>query len=199
MTKDSKTTGGKFETRQKLFAAADALFYGRGVRATSVDAVAEKAGVTKVTLYSHFASKDELVVAYLEERDRRWRESLEDALSAYVGPGERLLAVFDAYGEWLLAGDLRGCAFVNCAAEFPDTAHPVREVTRRHKAGVRERLRDLATEAGAEDPDSLSGRLFVVLEGAYVTAALEGEEESFGRARSLFEGLIYATGGKATA
>lgn len=188
MSGSGKTRGRKLKTQKKLLEAADALFYGQGVRATSVDAVAERAGVTKVTLYSHFASKDELVAAYLEERDRRWWESLGDTLSAYTEPWGRLLD-----------GDLRGCAFVNCAAKFPDPAHPVREVTRRHKAGVRARLRDLAAEAGAEDPDSLSGLLLVVLEGAYVTAALEGDDRSFGRSRSLFADLISATDGKATA
>lgn len=199
MEKDGRTTGRKFKTRQKLFEAADTLFYGRGVRATSMDAVAEEAGVTKVTLYSHFASKDELVAAYLEQRDRRWREYSAGALSAHTEPGDRLLAIFDAYREWLVAGDLRGCAFINCAAEFPDHSHPVREVIRKHKAGVREQLRDLVAKAGADDPDSLAGRLFVVLEGAYVTAALEGDEQSFVRARSLFADLIYATDEKASA
>ena len=195
MVENSKTVGRKFETRRKLFEAAEALFYGRGIRATSVDAVAERAGVTKVTLYSHFSSKGELVAAYLEERDRRWRESLEGALSAYTKPRERLLAVFDTCREWLVAGDLRGCAFINCAAEFPDSSHPVREVIRRHKAGVRGRIRDLAAEAGAGDPNLLSGRLFVVLEGAYVTAALEDDVQLFDRVRPTFEGMVRAADG----
>lgn len=186
----------KFKTRQKLFAGADTLFYEQGVRATSVDAVAEEAGITKVTLYSHFASKDELVAAYLEERDRRWRESLEEVLSAYADPKDRLLAVFEAYWEWVAAGDFRGCAFVNCAAEFPDPAHPVRSVIRRHKAGVRGRLRDLAAEAGVEEPDSLAEQLFVVFEGAYVTAALEGDEQLFARVRSLVTDLVRTAEGK---
>lgn len=185
-------TGRRLETRRKLFEAADALFYGRGIRATSVDAVAEEAGVTKVTLYSHFSSKDDLVAAYLEERDLRWREYMEDVLSAYERPGDRLLAVFDAYREWLVAGGLRGCAFVNCAAEFPDPDHPSWEVIRRHKAGVRGLLKDLAVEAGLRDPDSLSERLFVVFEGAYVTAALENSERSFTRTKSLIEDLVKA-------
>lgn len=180
------------ETRRKLFEAADVLFYGRGIRATSVDAVAEEAGVTKVTLYSHFSSKDDLVAAYLEQRDLRWRESLERYLSSCDSAEEKLLAVFDAYREWLVAGGLRGCAFVNCAAEFPEPSHPAREVIRRHKAGVRGLLKDLAVEAGLRDPDSLSERLFVVFEGAYVTAALENSERSFTRTKSLIEDLVKA-------
>lgn len=196
MVESNETVGGRSVTRRKLFAGANALFYEQGIRATSVDAVAERAGVTKVTLYSHFASKDDLVAAYLEERDRRWRESLEEVLSARTDPGDRILAVFEAYREWLTAGGSRGCAFVNCAAEFPDPAHPARVAIRRHKAGMRERLRDLAIEADVEDPDLLSEQLFVVLEGAYVTAALDGDARLFDRIRPAFTDMVRAADGK---
>jgi AcrR family transcriptional regulator len=170
--------------------AADSLFYERGIRATGVGAVAERAGVTKMTLYAHFASKDDLVVAYLEERDRRWRESLERRLAGEADPKERLLAVFDAYREWLVSGGLRGCAYVNCAAEFPDREHPVRRMVREHKAGLRRRLSGLAAEAGAADPETLAERLFVLLEGAYVSAALEGDEDILDRIRLLAKDLV---------
>lgn len=157
-----------------------------------MDAVAEEAGVTKVTLYSHFDSKDELVAAYLERRDLLWRASLDDALSLYEDPRDKLLAVFDTYREWLVEGDLRGCAFVNCAAEFPYPIHPVSEAIRRHKAGIRERLRALADEAGIEDAEALSEQLFVIFEGSCVTAALEDDERLFVRTRSLVEDLVGA-------
>ena len=199
MSESGKAAGRKFKTRKKLFEAADALFYAQGVRATSVDAVAESAGVTKVTLYSHFASKDELVATHLGERDRRWWESLEDTLSDYADPEDRILAVLEAYREWLMAGGLRGCAFVNCAAEFPDPAHPAREIIRRHEAGGRERLRELTIEAGAEDPESLSERLFIIFEGAYVTAALEDDEQLFARIRTVVKDLVRAAKGRTNA
>jgi AcrR family transcriptional regulator len=188
--------GGR-ETRRRLLAAADELFYGGGICATGVNAVAERAGVTKMTLYAHFPSKDELVAAYLEDHDRRWREFLEETLAGCEDPREKLLAVCDAYRGWLTAGDLRGCAFVNCAAEFPDPDHPSRRVVREHKAGVRERLRALAAEAGAKDPVVLAERLFVVLEGAYVTGALEGDEGVLDCARALVAELVGAATGPA--
>jgi len=90
------------------------------------------------------------------------------------------------------AREMRGCAFVNCAAEFPDPDHPARGVIGRHKAGVRERLRDLAAEAGAEDSATLAERLFVVLEGAYVTGALEGETGVLDRSRAFIIELVEA-------
>jgi AcrR family transcriptional regulator len=183
------------EARRRLLAAADELFYGGGICATGVNAVAKRAGVTKMTLYAHFPSKDELVTAYLEDHDRRWREFLEETLAGHDGPREKLLAVCDAYQGWLTAGDLRGCAFINCAAEFPDPDHPARRVVKEHKAAIRERLKALAAEAGVEDPGTLAERLFVVLEGADVTGALEGDEGVLARARGLVADLVGAATG----
>jgi AcrR family transcriptional regulator len=179
-------------TRRRLLDAADGLFYADGIRSTGVVAISERAGVTKMTFYAHFASKDELVCAYLRERDARWTELLEGTLARHEGPGDKLLAVFDAYREYVVSGGLRGCAFINCAAEFPDREHPARRVAREHKAGVRGRLTRLAAEAGAEEPEVLAEGLFVLLEGSYVTAAMEGDEGIVDRARRLAEDLVSA-------
>lgn len=170
--------------------AADVLFYEEGIRATGVEAVAEGAGVTKMTLYAHFASKDDLILAYLKERDRRWRDSLERRLERQDESEEKLLAVFDAYREWLVEGGLRGCAYVNCAAEFSDREHPAREAVRSHKVGQRDRLAELAAEAGAAEPERLAENLFLLLEGSYVTGALEGNDGVIGRARRIAAELV---------
>lgn len=183
-------------TRRGLLDAADRLFYADGIRATGVGAVAQAAGVTKMTFYAHFSSKDDLVAAYLRERDARWRELLEGTLAGHGAPRDRLLAVFDAYRESVVSGELRGCAFVNCAAEFPDRDHPARRVVREHKAGLRRRLAGLAAEAGAEEPGVLAERLFVLLEGAYVSAALEGDEGVVGCARDLGAEIVAAATGR---
>ena len=132
MAEEVVRTRDKAKTRQKLLAAARELFYENGICATGVSAVAEGAGVTKMTLYAHFSSKDDLVAAYLEDNDRRWREFLEKKLSGCEDSRDRLLAVCDAYREYFTAREMRGCAFVNCAAEFPDPDHPARRVIRRH-------------------------------------------------------------------
>ncbi len=185
-------TRAKKKTHRKLLDAAHELFYRGGICATGVSAVAERAGVTKMTLYAHFSSKDELVTAYLDDNDRRWQEFLEEKLSGYEDSREKLLAVCDAYREYLATREMRGCAFVNCAAEFPDPEHPARLVIRRHKAGVRERLRGLAAEAGVEDSAMLAERLFVLLEGAYVIGALEGDRGLFDRSCAFFADLVGA-------
>ena len=192
MTQGTVRTRDKAKTRRMLLDAARELFYEDGIRATGVSAVAERAGVTKMTLYAHFPSKDGLVAAYLEDNDRRWREFLEERLSGYGDSRDGLLAVCDAYREYFASKEMRGCAFVNCAAEFPDPEHPARRVIGRHKAGVRGRLRDLAAEAGAEDAATLAERLFVVLEGAYVIGALEGDRGVLDRSRAFFAELVEA-------
>jgi AcrR family transcriptional regulator len=195
MAQGTVRTRDKAKTRRMLLDAARELFYEDGIRATGVGAVAERAGVTKMTLYAHFPSKEELVIAYLEDNDRRWREFLEEKLSGCEGPREGLLAVCDAYREYFTAREMRGCAFVNCAAEFPDPGHPARRVIAWHKAEVRERLRDLAAKAGAKEPAELAERLFVVLEGAYVTGALEGDGGVLYRSRAFFAELVGAAVG----
>lgn len=192
MTEGAGRTRNRAKTRQRLLAAARELFYKNGICATGVSAVAEAAGVTKMTLYAHFPSKEDLVAAYLEDSDRRWQEFLEEKLSGYEDPRDRLLAVCDAYREYFTAREMRGCAFVNCAAEFPDPDHPARWVIRHHKASIQELLRDLAAGAGAEDPATLAERLFVVLEGAYVTGALEGDGGVLDRACAFFADLVEA-------
>ena len=192
MPEKAAQTRDKSKTRRRLLDAARELFYGGGICATGVSAVAERAGVTKMTLYAHFPSKDELVAAYLEDNDRRWREFLEEKLLGCEDPSGKLLTICDAYREYFTAREMRGCAFVNCAAEFPDPDHSARRVVRLHKAGIRERLRELAVEAGAEDPATLAERLFVVLEGAYVTGALEGDSRVLDRTRAFFADLVDA-------
>ena len=189
MSEKAPQTRNREKTRRRLLAAARGLFYEEGICATGVSAVAEGAGVTKMTLYAHFPSKDDLVVAYLEDSDRRWREFLEDKLSDHEDSRDRLLAVCEAYRKYFAARETRGCAFVNCAAEFPNPDHPARRMIVRHKAGVRERLRVLSAEAGAQDPATLAERLFVVLEGAYVTGALEDDGGVLDRSCAFFAEL----------
>ena len=192
----TRSKGRAQRTREELIAAAGELFYSEGIKASGIEAIAERAGVTKMTLYAHFASKDELVAAYLSERDRRWREYLGDVLARHGTPSEKLLAVFDAYREWLVVGDLRGCGFVNFCAEFPEPDHPGRAVVREHKAGVRRLLGELAEESSVEEPETVAEHLFLILEGGYVTGALEGDGELLERARALAETLIAEHAGR---
>src|SRR6266545_7273722 len=107
--------------REQIIDAARRCFYERGITATGVDTIAAAAGVSKRTLYNHFASKDDLVLAYIELREHRWRKILEERLEATADPIGRILVYFDAYFGLPYDEDFRGCAFINAAAEIPDS------------------------------------------------------------------------------
>lgn len=178
-------------TRQRLIEAAEATFYGAGVHATGVDTLIRRAGVAKMSLYAHFGAKDDLVAAWLAERDVTWRQWLEGRVSVLARtPERRLLAVFDALGEWFSRDDFRGCAFVNCSAEFPDLAHPVRLAARAHKAAVRTFLRRLIEEANLPRPDRIANELMLLVEGAINCAVVEDDRTAARVARSAAARLI---------
>ncbi|WAC66904.1 helix-turn-helix domain containing protein [Agrococcus sp. SL85] len=160
------------DAARRIAAAAEALFYERGITAVGVDRIAEASGVTKRTLYDRFGSKDVLVAVYLTERDRRWRALVEEAVAAAPDTHAALLAPFDALERWM-GGTARGCAFVNALAELPDASHPGRAVILEQKRWLEARLCALATAAGASDAATLAARLLVLHEGALATQPLD--------------------------
>lgn len=177
--------------RERLLAAADELFYAHGINATGVDAVVERAGVALATLYNQFGGKDQLVAAYLDERDRRWRANWEDAIAAATTPQGRLLAVFDALEAWWHhEGHYRGCAHVDAATEITDPDHPATAAPARHKAHLHQRLAELAADAGAAEPDQTAADLVILYEGA-ISALLFGlVADPLTRARRLAADLL---------
>ena len=177
---------------ERLLETASDLFYREGIRAVGVDTLSERAGVSKRTLYNRFGGKDELVAEYLRRRDEGWKAYLRGVTEAAVEPEDKLLAVFEAYEEWLVGEGFRGCAFANAAAEIPDPDHPARVVARRHKQGVKDHLVVLATEAGFDEPGTLAERLLLLLEGAAATAAMRRSHEPVDVARSLAHELLEA-------
>lgn len=172
-------------TRERLIDSALKLFLSQGVHITGVMAIAALAGVTKMTLYSHFPSKDALIVACLEERDRRWREKVARTLAQHPDPVSGMLAFFDLYQRYLLRDSGRGCLFVNSAAEFPQFSHPVHLAVSQHKQGIRENLAALAVSAGVSDPFVAAEGLFILLEGSFVSGAMGQDARVFDTARKM--------------
>ena len=162
----SRTPAGR-----RIVAAAEELFYRRGITAVGVDLIAEHSGVTKRTLYNQFGSKDRLVTAYLAERDRRWRSLVRATVDASADPTEAVTAPFEALRVWSLA-NTRGCAFINALAELPDPAHPAHRVAADQKIWLRDLFVELATAAGCADPAALGTRLLLLHEGALATLPL---------------------------
>lgn len=150
---------------RRIVAAAEELFYARGITAVGVDLIAEHSGVTKRTLYNRFGAKDQLVAAYLAERDRRWRSLVRAAVDACEDPVDAVTAPFDALRTWS-ATNTRGCAFINALAELPDPAHPAHRVAADQKRWLLDLFGGLATAAGCAEPAALATQLLVLHEGA---------------------------------
>jgi AcrR family transcriptional regulator len=159
------------EAQEQLLRAANELFYREGVRAVGVDAVVERAGVNKMSLYRQFSSKDDLVVAWLEQEDREFFERFERSIAKHAGDAvKQLNQYFSDLARRASAADYRGCPFVNVSAEFPDASHPARLCVNRNKAKLVARLNELTAQAGAREPAALADALALLIEGIYAAS-----------------------------
>jgi AcrR family transcriptional regulator len=184
-------TKRKGSSRERLIAAAADLFYRNGIRATGVDAVVAAAGLTKPTLYQHFASKEELVAAVMDYRSSHWQAALAARVDGAPGGARaRLQAAFRFLEEFIAEGGFRGCALVNASVEIPHPQDPAREIARANKAWNRRLMERLAREAGAAHPRSLSCSLALLLEGAITSAYVEDNTAAGRQARKAAEQLI---------
>lgn len=196
-TSDSRPRRTAAQTREHVLAVAHELFYWHGIRATGVDGIAAEADVAPTTLYRLFASKDDLVAAYIERADRLYREWMTEATAPGVGsPRERIVALFAALDEQVQPQRCRGCPFLMALAEFPDPQLPAHAGAVAMKAWVHGRLRELTDAlAAAEpigDPGALADQLAVVVEGVYASAQALGAAGPARRARAIAETLMDA-------
>ena len=179
------------EVRTRILDTAYDLFSKRGVRAVGIDEVIEKADVAKATLYRHFPSKDELVLAFLQRREQRWTYEwlAADATRRGSSPQEQLLAIFDVFDEWFRREDFEGCSFINILLEMgPD--HPLGTASTTHLQNIRSFLSDLATQAGIADPEAFARAWHILMNGSIV-AAMEGDHEAAQRAKTLAQLLLH--------
>lgn len=190
MSTATHPTTDRPSARQRLLAAADRLFYTRGINTTGVDAVIADADVARMTLYNQFGGKAGLVATYLQERDTRWRDDLEIAIDA-AGPDPvaQLLAVFDALALWVSDPGFRGCSFVNAATELTDEDHPARDVALAHKQALRERVTELVDAVASDQPDRLVDQIMLLFEGAVTATAMHSVEDAVSTARTAAEQL----------
>jgi len=172
--------------RERIDLATYELFSRHGVRAVGVDAVVDRAGVAKKTLYSHYPSKEELVLAFLRRREELWtRGWLEQGVERRsASPAERLLAVFDVFDRWFHRSDFEGCAFVKVLLEHDDPAHPIRKSAEAHLRAVRDFVRQLAEDARVRDPDGFARQWQIMMLGSII-AAYAGDRDAARRAKKL--------------
>jgi len=183
--------GGAVKARERILAAAYELFSQRGIRAVGTEEVLAKAGVAKSTLYRHFSSKDELVLAFLQRREQRWTREFVEAEARRRGstPRERLLAIFDVFDEWFHRDDFEGCSFVNVLLEMGDLDNPLGKASAAHLEYIRSVVRTLAEEAGMQDSETFAHSWHILMKGSIVAAG-EGDLLSARRARAMAEDLL---------
>ncbi len=177
--------------RDRLIDTAIELFNRDGYRATGIDKILAESGVAKMTLYNHFGSKDELILAALKRRDARWREWFRHALARRAeSPRGRLLAVFDALEEWFAQADFQGCMFMRAASEFCACDDPIHAASAEHQRQILADLRDLAAAAGAQRPAKLAREILLLVMGAIVATQVNGPVGAGKAAKKAAEVLI---------
>ena len=167
------------DVRQRILATASKLFYERGVRAVGVDLVVDESGVAKTSLYRHFRTKDDLIVAFLEREDVEFWSQWDQVAARHADdPVAEIEAHMRWIGKRLARANYRGCPQINVAAEFAEAEHPAREVSRRHMQAMRQRLAELARRLEASRPVDLAAQLGVLINGAFVSASMLAPDEA---------------------
>ena len=177
--------------RDKVLETAVELFRSGGYRATGVDRIVAESGVAKMTLYNHFKSKEELILAALrrwDEESRNWlMRAIEERSST---PAGRLIALFDVLDEWFESDEFNGCMFISASAEFADPDDPIHAAAKEHKRLFRRYLHKLAISAELPSPDELATQLVLLMEGAIVTAQVNSQSGSGAQAKQIAKMLI---------
>lgn len=167
--------------RDRLLDTAAALFYREGINGVGVDRVLAEAGVTRATMYRHFAGKEALVVAYLEREDSNLRtlfaEAAAHAADTGASPAQLVELVIEGIAEDVTRFHTRGCPFINASAEFPDPESEVRQVVRRHRDWFRSTLAAVVAGAGLPDAEDKAAALVLLRDAALVGAYLDPDDD----------------------
>jgi AcrR family transcriptional regulator len=187
---DTSAPVGRRAARERVLESAYELFSRRGVRAVGVDEVIAHAGVAKATLYAHFPSKDDLVLAFLEQREQRWTFGFVEAEARRRGttPEEQLLAVFDAFDAWFRRDDFEACSFIRLLLEM-GTEHPAGRASVHHLDTIRSFVCTLAQQVGLHDSEAFAHSCQLLMQGSIVAAAA-GDADAAQRAKAMARTLI---------
>lgn len=181
---------GPAHSVDRIMAVAYELFSTRGVRDVGVNELIERSGVAKATFYRHFPSKDSLVFAFLEQRDKTWTMDgiLSEARRRGSDPQEQLLAIFDVFGDWFAREDFEACSFVRVMLEM-GPAHPLGQASIGYLAKIRGHVQALAEEAGLQSPAEFARSWHILMKGSIIQA-VEGDKLAAERARQMAVWLI---------
>jgi AcrR family transcriptional regulator len=182
----------ELKPRERILESAYELFSHRGINDVGIEEVIARASVAKATLYRHFPSKNELVLAFLQQREQLWTYGWVERQARLRGGGTAegtLLAIFDLFDEWFHADDFEGCSFVNVLLETADLESEVGAASAMHLENIRGIIRALAAEAGLRDVEEFALSLHILMKGSIVQAG-EGDLDAAKRAQSMARLLI---------
>lgn len=177
--------------RDELVRKVLPVFYRDGFHATGMDTLVSETGISKTTMFKHFRTKDDLILAVLRHRDETFRNWLFRKLDETgLPPRERLLALFDVLKEWFSEPGFRGCMFIKASAEFQDPEHPAYVQSAEHKRLLLTALTRMCREAEVQNPAQLARQLLILKEGAIVAAHMGFDPDPAGAAKTAAEGLV---------
>lgn len=181
----------KKATRDIILETAAHLFFRDGFRAVGVDTIIKQADVAKMTLYRHFPSKDDLIVAYLQDTNEKfWAWFNESTAQGGEQPRAQLIAFFEALEKLVTSPQCYGCPFLNTVVDFPEDSHPGHQVALEHKKSVRARFHELAQQAGARAPNILADQLLLLMDGAFMAVRMYGINNPAAHVAEAAEALI---------
>jgi AcrR family transcriptional regulator len=182
-------------TRQRLIESAVRRFYRDGFRSVGIDQILSDVGISKTAFYKHFESKEDLMLAALEDQNRWLQETFRALIHQRGGPTPlgQLQALLDVVEYIVQSDDFQGCIFVNVAMEFPLPHEPAHIAAAQNKQAIEDIVHGIAIEAGALEPRSLAKELCLIMEGAYVTRHVTGDRQTVDIARRI-AGLVIAAG-----
>ena len=184
-------TRSKSSARERIVETAERLFYADGIRSVGIDRIIAEAEVAKMTLYNHFSSKDDLILAVLQYREEQFEEFIQTAISCYMDKGmNRLDAFFATLKEWFGSRGFRWCSFINASVELADPSHPASRFATEHKCRFDQMLNEIIVEIAGPKAAAVSPTIALLVEGAIVTAVMDGNSDAADVAREAALALM---------
>jgi len=178
------------DTREKILATAEQLIYQNGIHAMGMDLLVKTSGVARKSIYRHFANKEDVASAALNERDERWMQWFRTESDKGETPRDRILNMFTVLKSWFESEGFRGCAFINTAGEVGDPEDPVRQIAKMHKQKLLDYALELSEQLNPEHAVALARQLLLLIEGAITMTYVMGYRIAADDARELAKVLL---------
>ncbi|WP_109315492.1 TetR/AcrR family transcriptional regulator [Pseudovibrio ascidiaceicola] len=179
--------------RDELVQQAMETFYRNGFHATGMDMLVAESGISKTSMYKHFKSKDELILAALKLREEQFHSwSAQRVAELASEPRDQLLALFDVLDEWFKEDTFKSCMFIKASSEYPEPDHPIHQQTVEQRNAMYKGVLTLVEAAALKNPEALARQLLMLQEGAIITAHFGNSKDPAGEAKQAAKALIDA-------